>query len=73
MAVPHSDLTMAVPHSDLTMAVPHSDLFWYCLNGMGAQKKKCAQKTYCNIFSISISNKNYMKQSHLVEKHKSFQ
>ena len=30
---------MAVPHLDLTMAVPHSDLFWYCLNGMGAQKK----------------------------------
>ena len=41
---------MAVPHSDLTMAVPHSDLFWYCLNGMGAQKKNAPKKLIVTFF-----------------------
>ena len=43
-------ISMAVPHSDLTMAVPHSDLFWYCLNGMGAQKKNAPKKLIVTFF-----------------------
>ena len=37
-------------------SLSYPDVFWYRLNGMGAQK--CAQKSSCNTFSIYFSRKN---------------
>ena len=37
--------------------VPYPDVFWYRLNGMGAQKSSY------NTFSISVSRKNWIKHS----------
>ena len=33
-------------------SVPHPHVFWYCLNGMGAQESSC------NTFSKYISHEN---------------
>ena len=48
----------------LIYSVPHPDVFWYRLNGMGAQKSSC------NTFSIYISRKTWMKYSLRILKNK---